>query len=211
MLDRQREFVADASHELRTPLTSVLANLELFDRRARAVTRPRRPRRPCARPGGCVVWSETSSCWLGPTPVTISLAGPPTCRRGRWWRQPPSWGRWPIATSSRSVDRARRWSQGVRDELHRLILNLLENALRHTPPGTYVHASVTRAGDEVVMRGRRQRSHGIPAELASRVFDRFVRNGRDGGKGSGTRSGDRALGRYSPTAGPSSSSRFVRR
>ena len=32
MLDRQREFVADASHELRTPLTSVLANLELLDR-----------------------------------------------------------------------------------------------------------------------------------------------------------------------------------
>ena len=30
MLERQREFVADASHELRTPLTSVLANLELL-------------------------------------------------------------------------------------------------------------------------------------------------------------------------------------
>jgi signal transduction histidine kinase len=30
MLERQREFIADASHELRTPLTSVLANLELL-------------------------------------------------------------------------------------------------------------------------------------------------------------------------------------
>ncbi|HEX8206668.1 MAG TPA: histidine kinase dimerization/phospho-acceptor domain-containing protein, partial [Solirubrobacteraceae bacterium] len=30
MLQRQREFVADASHELRTPLTSVLANLEFL-------------------------------------------------------------------------------------------------------------------------------------------------------------------------------------
>ena len=30
MLERQRQFVADASHELRTPLTSVLANLELL-------------------------------------------------------------------------------------------------------------------------------------------------------------------------------------
>ena len=29
-MQRQREFVADASHELRTPLTSVLANLELL-------------------------------------------------------------------------------------------------------------------------------------------------------------------------------------
>ena len=30
MVQRQREFVADASHELRTPLTSILANLELL-------------------------------------------------------------------------------------------------------------------------------------------------------------------------------------
>src|SRR5262249_31838533 len=30
ILNRQRQFVADASHELRTPLTSVLANLELL-------------------------------------------------------------------------------------------------------------------------------------------------------------------------------------
>ena len=30
MIQRQREFVADASHELRTPLTSILANLELL-------------------------------------------------------------------------------------------------------------------------------------------------------------------------------------
>ncbi|HEY1596553.1 MAG TPA: histidine kinase dimerization/phospho-acceptor domain-containing protein, partial [Thermoleophilaceae bacterium] len=31
MLERQREFVADASHELRTPLTSILTNLELLE------------------------------------------------------------------------------------------------------------------------------------------------------------------------------------
>ena len=30
--------------------------------------------------------------------------------------------------------------EGVRDELHRLVLNLLENAVRHTPPGTQGHA-----------------------------------------------------------------------
>jgi signal transduction histidine kinase len=73
---------------------------------------------------------------------------------------------------------------GVRDELHRLVLNLMENALRHTPPGTYVHASVTRAGDEVVIEVT-DNGPGIPPELAPRVFERFVRNGRDGGKGSG--------------------------
>jgi two-component system OmpR family sensor kinase len=73
---------------------------------------------------------------------------------------------------------------GVRDELHRLVLNLMENALRHTPPGTYVHTSVVRSGDEVVIEVA-DNGPGIPAELAPRVFERFVRNGRDGGKGSG--------------------------
>ena len=33
IMQRQREFVADASHELRTPLTSILANLELLQER----------------------------------------------------------------------------------------------------------------------------------------------------------------------------------
>ena len=73
---------------------------------------------------------------------------------------------------------------GVRDELHRLVLNLMENALRHTPPGTSVHAGVRRDGDQVVIEVA-DTGPGIPAELAPRVFERFVRNGRDGGKGSG--------------------------
>ena len=34
--------------------------------------------------------------------------------------------------------------EGARDELHRLTLNLLENALRHTDPGTAVEATVER-------------------------------------------------------------------
>ena len=33
---------------------------------------------------------------------------------------------------------------GARDELHRLILNVMENALRHTDPGTAVEAQVER-------------------------------------------------------------------
>ena len=40
---------------------------------------------------------------------------------------------------------------GARDELHRLVLNLMENALRHTDPGTAVEASVERVNGEVVL------------------------------------------------------------
>ena len=40
---------------------------------------------------------------------------------------------------------------GARDELHRLVLNLMENALRHTDPGTAVEATVERRNGEVVL------------------------------------------------------------
>ena len=71
MLDRQREFVADASHELRTPLTSVLANLELLaEELERRAGRDRRRRR-CARRGGCAGWSATCCCSRAPTPSAM--------------------------------------------------------------------------------------------------------------------------------------------
>ena len=42
-----------------------------------------------------------------------------------------------------SIDAQPAIVDGVRDELHRLVLNLLENAVRHTPPGTGVEAGST--------------------------------------------------------------------
>src|SRR5581483_4919640 len=68
--------------------------------------------------------------------------------------------------------------------LHRLVLNLLENAVRHTPPGTSVQAS-TQARDGTAILVVEDSGPGIPAELSERVFERFVRGGRDGAKGSG--------------------------
>src|SRR4051812_37068841 len=42
-----------------------------------------------------------------------------------------------------SVEAAPAVVEGSRDDLHRMTLNLMENAIRHTPPGTHVHASVS--------------------------------------------------------------------
>src|SRR6202042_2901643 len=73
---------------------------------------------------------------------------------------------------------------GARDELHRLVLNLLENSVRHTPPGTRIQASTERVGDDAVLIVA-DSGPGIPPELQQRVFERFVRGGRDGGRGLG--------------------------
>ena len=75
---------------------------------------------------------------------------------------------------------------GARDELHRLALNLMENALRHTDPGTAVEASVERINGQVVFSVEDD-GPGIPPDLHDKVFERFFR-------GAGDRSGSSGLG-----------------
>jgi signal transduction histidine kinase len=73
------------------------------------------------------------------------------------------------------------------DELHRLAINLLENALRHTPPGTEIRVSTaTRPGGmaELVVADD---GPGVPREIAPTLFERFVR-------GTGDRGGSFGLG-----------------
>jgi signal transduction histidine kinase len=181
---RQREFVADASHELRTPLTSVLANLELLEETlqgeqreaaASALRSTRRMRRLVAdllllaradagrevqqRPVdlGDVVTAAASELEPVAGDHEISVSAPPGAE-----------------------------IEGVRDELHRLVLNLMENALRHTDPGTAVEATVERRNGEVILAVEDD-GPGIPPELQEKVFERFFR-------AHGDRSGSSGLG-----------------
>jgi signal transduction histidine kinase len=73
---------------------------------------------------------------------------------------------------------------GARDELLRATINLIENALRHTPPGTRVRASVEAGGGDVILAVEDE-GPGVPSEIRDRIFDRFVRSGGDAGGGSG--------------------------
>jgi signal transduction histidine kinase len=89
------------------------------------------------------------------------------------------------------IDAHRAVVAGARDDLHRLVLNLIENAVKHTPPGTQVRAS-TRTANGDVMIVVEDDGPGVPADLQGRIFERFVRgagdrssDGRDRGRGSG--------------------------
>jgi signal transduction histidine kinase len=181
MLDRQREFVADASHELRTPLTSVLANLDLLteelggEQAETAEAALRSTRRMRRLVGDLLLLARADARRVQPhrptdlADVLIEAAAElgPMAERHRL-----------------SIDAEPAVVDGVRDELHRLVLNLLENAVRHTPPGTRVEASA-KARDGTAILTVQDSGPGIPPELSKRVFERFVRGGRDGAKGSG--------------------------
>jgi signal transduction histidine kinase len=181
---RQREFVADASHELRTPLTSVLANLELLEEElegepreaaASALRSSRRMRRLVA---DLLLLARADAGREAPH-LPLDLSEVVTEAAGEL---EPVAGDHPITVSA--VPGAH--VEGARDELHRLTLNLLENALRHTDPGTAVEASVERR-DGVVVLAVEDDGPGIPPELRDKVFERFFR-------GAGDRSGSSGLG-----------------
>ncbi len=63
---------------------------------------------------------------------------------------------------------------GNADLLNILIRNLLDNAVRYTPEGGKVNASVKLRGDRVILQIA-DTGPGIPPERRERVFDRFYR------------------------------------
>jgi two-component system, OmpR family, sensor kinase len=64
--------------------------------------------------------------------------------------------------------------RGNPDELHRMVRNLLENAVRHTPDKATVELTARRDGDEALLEVVDD-GPGIPQGMEDQVFDRFVR------------------------------------
>jgi two-component system OmpR family sensor kinase len=183
-LARQREFVADASHELRTPLTSVLVNLELLEEildgepREAAASALRSSRRMRRLVADLLLLARADTGRLPPH-APVDLADVVTDAAAEL---EPVAGDHEISVSAHPGAEV----QGARDELHRLVLNLMENALRHTDPGTAVEASVERVNGQVILAVEDD-GPGIPPDLREKVFDRFFR-------GAGDRSGSSGLG-----------------
>jgi two-component system OmpR family sensor kinase len=178
MLSRQRRFVADASHELRTPLTSVLANLELLaeslhgdqgDAARSALRSSQRMRRLVA---DLLLLARTDAAREQPrqpcdlAEIVVEAAG----------ELGPVSGAHEI-----TLDIHPATLDGSRDELHRLTINLIENALRHTPPGTEINVCTRTLADGRIELVVADNGPGVPAELAPALFERFVRGAGDRG------------------------------
>ena len=193
-LDRQREFVADASHELRTPLTSILANLELLEdelTQAGGVGDPdaaaeiagsalRSSHRMRRLVGDLLLLARADAGRQVPT-AAVDLAL--VVREAALEARPLASGH-DLSLDLPAPDDDGTFVQGSEDALHRLVLNLIENAYLHTPPGTPVVISLRRAGEAVTLEVA-DRGPGVPAEIRSRVFERFTREGGEAGSGTG--------------------------
>ena len=73
---------------------------------------------------------------------------------------------------------------GDPDRLSQLFLNVLDNAVKHSPRGASVDIGSAAQDGEVIVHVR-DRGAGIPAEAEARVFERFYRGGDVDREGSG--------------------------
>ncbi len=175
-MQKQREFVADASHEMRTPLTSVLANLELLQASLQAPGQAedrevidsalRSSRRMSRLVGDLLLLARADAGRLGERRRCdfAEVAGNAAAEIA------PVTGEREL-----SVDNGQPvFVEGNPDELHRMVVNLLDNAAHHTPPGSRIELSLRAAGDLAVLEVADD-GPGIPPELRDHVFDRFVR------------------------------------
>jgi two-component system, OmpR family, sensor kinase len=189
-MKKQREFVADASHELRTPLTSVLANLELLqaslDAPGQAEDREivdsalRSSRRMSRLVSDLLLLARADAGRLGEHGRCdlAQIAGDAAAEAA------PLMGDRTLTVDN---DRPIR-VQGSPDELHRMVLNLLDNAANHTPAGTTIELSLRTEGNEAVVEVADD-GPGIPAAMREQIFDRFVRGQGPADTAAGTGTG----------------------
>jgi two-component system sensor histidine kinase CiaH len=176
---RQQEFVADASHELRTPLTILHAAMDLLDQRSdqplrsnndvfdearQEITRMERLTRDLLE----LARSDRAELPLALGRVDLgALASELAQRVGIIAGQRG-------ITLQVAVDAPAPVVDGDPDRLQQVGLILLDNALKHTPPGGRVRLLVSRDGADGLLQVE-DNGEGIPDEHLRRVFNRFYR------------------------------------
>jgi signal transduction histidine kinase len=194
LMQAQRDFVADASHELRTPLTSILANLELLQ-----LSLDRQRGDASEGEDAATVSSALRSSKRMSRLVSDLLL----LARADAGRTAPRRECDLAELAANVVDELRPIAgereivldaddevpvSGNPDELHRMISNLIDNAIRHTPEGSRIEIAARPADDRAQLFVSDD-GPGLPEGMGDQVFERFVR-----GSGPADRSPDGGTG-----------------
>lgn len=181
LLHTQRELVANVSHELRTPVATLRGYLEsaldggqqhgsanLRDDLQIMSGEVARLQRLI---DDLFVLTRTEAgnlpLTIEPTDVTRVVSASVAAVAEQGWRT----GRVEVVED---IEPGAPWALADAGRLEQVIRNLLANAIRHTPPGGIVAASVRVTGDSLVIDVK-DTGDGIPAEHQTRIFERFQR------------------------------------
>ena len=192
-VDRMRkDLVANVSHELRTPLTALQATLEnIVDGVAPAdqatlQTMLGQTQRLSRLVEQLLDLSrlESGSVPLELAPFAVMPMLEQTVRESRLAPDQDVLNEIRLA-----VEPADLVIVGDAERVHQVVANVVDNALRHSPPEGIVEITARARGDGVTIEVLDE-GPGIPAAEASRVFERFYRSdlartSKDGGTGLG--------------------------
>ena len=178
--ETERRFVADASHEIRTPAAVIRSSAEVLQREE-LVAPPGRPLvadivSEADRLGRLVedllalAASEQGALAIETAPIDLVDLVRTAVRRAT----PLAAGRG-LRLDGPDPSAAAISADGDADRLLQVLLILIDNALRHSPPNTTVSVTIRRASHQ---RGRIEvldQGPGVPPAMREKIFEPFAR------------------------------------
>ncbi|HXM99592.1 MAG TPA: ATP-binding protein [Candidatus Dormibacteraeota bacterium] len=176
--ERQRRFMADASHELRTPVAILRGEAEV------ALSRPNRP--PDEYRESLAVLREEAQRLTQIVDDLFTLA---RADAGQYPLTPRDFYLEELVADCLRTTRTLALAKHITisgdcseelpicaDEglIRRMLLNLLDNAIKYTPPSGTVSVSCTQSKNEYCLSVS-DSGLGIPEDLQDRIFERFFR------------------------------------
>jgi signal transduction histidine kinase len=178
-LTQQRHFMADASHELRTPVaTARTAASVALQQPHRAEPEYREALEIIAQQSirlsrivddmFTLARADAGNYLVQSTPMYLDEVIDDVVRAAR------------VLASTQGVTIELAAPEpapftGDEDLIHRLVGNLIDNAVRHAPPATAVRVEPQHAGESYAITVS-DRGPGIPVEIQSHIFERFYRS-----------------------------------
>lgn len=179
-LDRLKtEFIGVASHELRTPVTSLQLSVQLLEEGAVGALTPEQREIVSAQKEDLERLERMMGDLLditrleaGVTPPRVEIVTPRALLKAATEGVATHAEKQGVVLTTIVPHRV----PAVRADaaqIQRVLLNLLNNAIRHTPSGGEITVSAAADGKQVLFMVKDTGS-GIPAEYLPQIFDRFV-------------------------------------
>lgn len=187
----RRDMVANISHELRTPIANIRLIIEsLFHEQEK-------PKRKQSTTALKAVARETDSLlWLVQELLDLSMieSGQAILRMEETFATEivdEAIERVVDQSDAKEIEILNEVPAGYqvladRDQVRRVLINLIHNSIKWSPPGEKIKVRAERSGDEVVFSVL-DWGPGVPEEFRERIFERFYQldPSRSGGEGTG--------------------------